>query len=295
MAPTSVKISAVEGNRQWLDGGAMFGNAPRPVWEKWITPDSIGRIPLACRALLLEIGNKKVLCETGIGAFFEPKMAERYGVENPERHRLRESLQALDIQEDEIDFVILSHLHFDHAGGLLPTYAEAQAGQKKLLFPKAKYVVGREAWQRALKPHSRDKASFIPGLTQQLQESKRLIIVDGDRHPDVLPDYIRFFISNGHTPGQMLTICKGKSTSVVFAGDLIPGLPWVHLPITMGYDRFPELLIDEKEKLYQLVTQENWWVFFTHDPTHMMAHVFVNEKGRYTPGQPMAEVKGLDL
>jgi len=291
----SVKITAIEGNRQLLDGGAMFGNAPRPVWEKWIVPDQLGRIPLACRAMLLEIGSKKVLCETGIGAFFEPKMAERFGVENPTRHKLRDSLAELNIKEQDIDLVILSHLHFDHAGGLLPTFAEAQAGKKDLLFPNAKYVVGREAWNRALKPHSRDKASFIPGLTEQLLASKRLIIVEGERHPEVLPDHLKFFISNGHTPGQMLTICQGDSSSVVFAGDLIPGMPWVHLPITMGYDRYPELLIDEKAKLYEDVDADNWWVFYTHDPRHVMSQVHANEKGRFEPQQAMDQVTHFKL
>ncbi len=285
-----IKVSAVEGNRQWLDGGAMFGNAPRPVWEKWLVPDSVGRIPLACRAMLLEINDKKILCETGIGAFFDPKLAERYGVETPDRHRLLESLNALDIRQADIDFVILSHLHFDHAGGLLPTYAEMQNGNTDLLFPNAKYVVGQEAWARALEPHSRDRASFIPDLNEKLKKSGRLIVVKGETHPDVMPDHIRFFISNGHTPGQMHTVAQGANQTVIFAGDLIPGMPWVHLPITMGYDRYPELLIDEKAKLYQDAVKEGWWVFFTHDPKTVMAHVRQDAKGRFEPFEPQAQV-----
>src|SRR5690242_19398635 len=95
------KISSVDGNRQWLDGGAMFGNAPRPVWEKWLAPDDRGRIPLACRALLIETDGKRILCETGIGAFFEPKMADRFGVENSSRHILLENLKALDLNDSD--------------------------------------------------------------------------------------------------------------------------------------------------------------------------------------------------
>src|SRR4051812_44570609 len=112
----NVKISSVEGNRQLLDGGAMFGNAPRLVWERWIKPDDRGRIPLACRAMLIELDNKKILCETGIGAFFEPKLAERFGVETPSKHMLLENLKKLNVNPEDIDEVILSHLHFDHAG-----------------------------------------------------------------------------------------------------------------------------------------------------------------------------------
>jgi glyoxylase-like metal-dependent hydrolase (beta-lactamase superfamily II) len=276
------KISSVDGNCQWLDGGAMFGNAPRPVWEKWLPPDKLGRIPLACRALLIETDNQRILCETGIGAFFEPKMAERFGVENSNSHMLLENLNRLGLKDSDIDIVILSHLHFDHAGGLLPTFEQISAGNKNLLFSKARYVVGREAWQRAINPHSRDRASFIPGMTEQLESSGRLLIVEKDKD-SLLPKNLNFFISHGHTPGQMLTVCKGDQSTVIFAGDLIPGLPWVHLPITMGYDRYPELLIDEKAKLYETAVPENWWVFYTHDPNQVASKIRQDEKGRFQP------------
>ena len=115
------KFSSLKGNSQKLDGGAMFGNAPRAMWEKWIAPDELGRIPLACRSFLIEFGEYKVLLETGIGAFFEPKLADRFGVQDADRHILKEELQNLGIKEEEITHVVISHLHFDHAGGLLPT------------------------------------------------------------------------------------------------------------------------------------------------------------------------------
>ena len=263
-----IQISAVEGNRQKLDGGAMFGNAPRAIWEKWYQPDTRSRIELACRALLVEVEGKKILCETGIGAFFEPKLAERYGVQNPDTHVLLQSLKVLGIDEKEIDAVILSHLHFDHAGGLLPSYQEAQKGHDALLFPNASYIVGEEAWKRSQNPHLRDKASFIPHLGEKLEQSKRLVVVPkGQTHlPSALPDAISFFYSFGHTPGHMHTVVRGKQNTVVFCGDLIPGTAWVHLPITMGYDRYPEQLIDEKDGLYSRAIPGNWLLFFTHDP-----------------------------
>ncbi|MCJ8278088.1 MAG: MBL fold metallo-hydrolase, partial [Bdellovibrionales bacterium] len=108
-----VKITSILGNGQWLDGGSMFGNAPRAVWEKWTSVDDLGRIPLACRCLLIETDQYKILCETGIGAFFEPKLAERFGVESPDQHQLLNNLKTLGIEQEDIDFVILSHLHFD--------------------------------------------------------------------------------------------------------------------------------------------------------------------------------------
>lgn len=289
------KISAIEGNRQRLDGGSMFGNAPRPVWERWALPDALGRIELACRSLLIEGDGKRVLCETGIGAFFEPKLADRYGVQEPEKHVLLESLSKLGIGEQDIDYVILSHLHFDHAGGLLPPFAEIQKGNNGLLFSKAKYVVGREAWERAVKPHPRDKASFIPGMTDQLIASGRLILIDKDRVPGLWEDRLSFVKSSGHTPGQLHTVFRGDAGKVFFAGDLIPGTSWVHLPITMGYDRFPELLIEEKGRIYDQVTRENWWVFYTHDSKFSMSHVVKEEGGKYVPKDAQAKIDRMAL
>ena len=290
----SVYVSSIEGNRQYLDGGSMFGNAPRAVWKKWIAPDERDRIPLACRALLIEDGDTKILCETGIGAFFEPKLADRFGVQNPGEHQLLKNLEARGIREEDLDYVILSHLHFDHAGGLLPTYDEIQAGNDRLLFPNAQYVVGKEAWERALHPHSRDKASFIPGLTEKLKNSGRLLIVEGDSDPR-LPKSLSFYLSHGHTPGQMLTVFQGPQKSIFFAGDLIPGRPWVHLPITMGYDRYPELLIDEKARLYRRAVPEDWIYFITHDPDVAASHVVESSPGRFEAEQDSPQLNRLQI
>src|SRR5512138_2775512 len=138
----------------------MFGNAPKAMWERWIPPDERNRIPLACRCLVMRDNGRIILFETGIGAFFEPALRERYGVVE-DRHVLLESLAAAGIRPDHVDVVVFSHLHFDHAGGAL---AKWDAGQPaRHVFPRATFVVGAEAWQRAVSPHARDRASFIPG------------------------------------------------------------------------------------------------------------------------------------
>ena len=155
------------------------------------------------------------------------------------------------------------------------------AGPGDLLFPNATYIVGRTAWERALHPHSRDRASFIPHLNALLAESGRLEVVDGT-HSDCLgPDY-RFFRSDGHTPGLLCTEIAMPGGPVVFAADLIPGVPWVHLPITMGYDRFPEQLIDEKATLLADLVARNGRLIFTHDPETALGRVVQDERGRYT-------------
>lgn len=270
-------LTSLLGNSQKLDGGAMFGNAARAMWEHWLPPDEQHRVPLACRCLLVqEADGRRILLETGIGVFFEPKLRSRYGVQE-ENHVLLDELAAQGLSDADIDVVVLSHLHFDHVGGLLAPW---DGGPARLLFPNAQYVVGREAWQRALQPHPRDKASFIPELITLLQDSGRLVVVEGELPPACLPADWRFTVSHGHTPGMLLAEIPMPGGAVLFAADMIPGAPWVHVPITMGYDRNPELLIDEKRALLQRLAAEGGRLFFTHDPTVACAAVHWDSERR---------------
>ena len=294
-----MKLWSIKGNTQKLDGGSMFGNAPKAMWERWAPADESNRIELACRALLASpLNGKTVLFETGIGAFFEPKLRERYGVQE-DRHVLVESLRAAGFEHEDIDAVVLSHLHFDHAGGLLAPWAEGRAPE--LLFPNATYLVGAAHWERARHPHPRDRASFIPGLPELLEASGRLEIVDGP-HSRALGDAVRFSFSDGHTPGLMLAEIAGPQAGdgqahggVVFCADLIPGRSWVHLPITMGYDRNAELLIDEKREFLEDKLARGVRLFFTHDPDCALAQVVRDAKGRFGTAAELAELMACPL
>jgi glyoxylase-like metal-dependent hydrolase (beta-lactamase superfamily II) len=274
-----MELFSILGNSQQLDGGAMFGNAPRALWSRWIEPDAENRIPLACRCLLVKdlqvdgVDGRNVLFETGIGAFFEPALRERYGVVESQ-HVLLDSLAEVGLSHEDIDVVVLSHLHFDHAGGLLAAWEEGQP--LRLLFPHARFVVGAEHWRRALQPHPRDRASFVPELQPLLEASGRLELVEGE-YSQTLGRSVRFSFSDGHTPGLMLAEVGG----VVFCADLIPGRYWVHLPITMGYDRWPEKLIDEKRVFLEDKLARDVRLFFTHDHDCALARITRDGRGRF--------------
>ncbi|MDH5824306.1 MBL fold metallo-hydrolase [Luteimonas sp. RD2P54] len=294
-----MKLWSIEGNTQKLDGGAMFGNAPRAMWTKWASPDELNRIPLACRALLARpINGRTVLFETGVGAFFEPRLRERFGVVE-DRHVLLDSLAEAGCAHEDIDVVVLSHLHFDHAGGLLAGWREGAAPE--LLFPNATFLVGREHWERARNPHPRDRASFIAELPGLLEASGRLQLVDGARS-SLLGDAVTFHYSHGHTPGMMLAEIHGPERvdgrphgGVAFCADLVPGRPWTHVPITMGYDRAPEQLIDEKQAFLEDKAARNVHLFYTHDPEIALAQPVRDARGRFGTAREVPRLQAREL
>ncbi|MBL8755186.1 MAG: MBL fold metallo-hydrolase [Planctomycetes bacterium] len=279
-----MKAHAVLGNAQKLDGGAMFGNAPKAMWRRWAVPDDDNRIDLACRCLLLRDGARTVLCEAGIGAFFAPDLRRRFGVQE-DRHVLLDELAALGVLPADVDVVVLSHLHFDHAGGVLTAFRPDTA--PSLVFPNAHYVVSEAAFARACRPHPRDRASYVPELPGLLQATGRLERIEGARSA-VLGDRFRFHTSHGHTPGMLLAEVAGHHGPLLFCADLVPGAPWVRRAITMGYDRYPELLVDEKAALLADLHARGGRLFFTHDPLVAVCGLGKDESGQVVPVDPLA-------
>ncbi|MCF6247609.1 MAG: MBL fold metallo-hydrolase [Desulfobacula sp.] len=292
MSTQNIELAALKGNSLRLDGGAMFGNAPKALWQRWIDVDENNLIPIGSRALLVKTSDVIVLFETGAGAYLSPELKKRFQVVESD-HVLLSSLKAQGLGHEDITHVILSHLHFDHAGGLLKAWEKGN-NQLELLFPNAQYVVGKQNFQRSAMPHFRDRASFIPGLTDMLKESHRLVQVVGGDSLDLGDIKIEFIESCGHTPGMMMSYIQTPYENILFAGDLAPGHAWVNLPITMGYDRFPEGLIDEKQQVFQRVYKDDAWIFYTHDYLYAVSKLeFDKKKKRFQPIKLSADVGGI--
>jgi len=168
--------------------------------KNWTPADALNQIQLACRSLFLQTEDgRNILFDVGTGNFFDPKQSDRYGIEG--NFELLNDLEKAGVSETDIDTIILSHLHFDHAGGLLSAYGQ---DPQRLLFPNAKYYVSRSHWSRACRPHFRERVSFIPNLMTLLEHSQRLVLIDDSTHPD-LNFGLTFDFSNGHTLGMMLS------------------------------------------------------------------------------------------
>ncbi|WP_320041698.1 MBL fold metallo-hydrolase [uncultured Desulfobacter sp.] len=273
----------LRGNSMRLDGGTMFGNAAKALWQKWMPADENGMIDIASNCLLVKTGNHNILFETGCGAYLSPDMKQRFAVKE-ESHILMQSLAEQGLTDADISHVVLTHLHFDHAGGLLNAWEPDREPQ--LLFPKALFVVGEEHFKRSKSPHFRDRASFIPGLAEKLQATGRLVLKQGGDRLVVDDLVVEFSLSQGHTPGMLVPWIQAQKGTVIYTADLIPGLPWVNLPITMGYDRFAERLVDEKKQMLDRAVDEKALLVFPHDPSYAAIYVEMDPvKKRVMPSQ----------
>lgn len=282
MKKTDHRLTALKGNSMKLDGGAMFGNAPKALWSRWIQPDDRNMIDIESRALLIETTDHNILFETGMGAYLSPDMKKRFQIVE-DHHVLLQSLEEKGLTHEDISHVILSHLHFDHAGGLLKEWNQGQESYE-LLFPNADFIAGKTNFERSRTPHMRDKASFIPGLDDLLEESGRLRLVTENDTLALDGLDIEFIESQGHTPGMIMSYIQTPGLNLLFAGDIAPGHAWINLPITMGYDRFPEGLIDEKRQIFHRAAEDDAWIFYTHDNAYAASKLLFDEtSGRFKP------------
>lgn len=250
-----------------LDGGAMFGTVPKALWEKTNPADEHNRIEMEARALLLKSKDRTVLIDTGNGSDFIAKYGDKLGAKFAELYgvdtsgpSLKKSLEAHGLTFSDITDVILTHLHFDHAGGATSEID----GKIQATFPNAKYYVQTENLKTAQHPNIREKASYLAPNFEPLLAANKLTLVDGSKK-DLLPN-ISVWVSNGHTTGQQVVIVEDDTQKLIYCGDVIATSTHVRSAWVMGYDLHPLQVIEEKAQLLKSSLDKQTYFFFEHDP-----------------------------
>lgn len=241
-----------------LDGGAMFGIIPKTLWERKMPSDELNRIQMVTRSLLLVSENKRILIDTGNGDKWQEKFKKIYEIDT-KSVSLDSSLAEAGFTAEDITDVFCTHLHFDHIGG----NTKIENGNIVPAFPNAKYWMNEVNWDVANSPSEKDQGSFMQDDWAVLTENDMINFVNGTEQ--FLPN-IDLIISNGHTPGMMLPVISDNNNTLIYCADLIPTSAHIPLPWVMAYDVQPTVTIKEKKELYNNAVNNNWRLFFEHDP-----------------------------
>jgi glyoxylase-like metal-dependent hydrolase (beta-lactamase superfamily II) len=256
-----IRIHALEAGLQWLDGGAMFGVVPKPLWERRITPDERNRIPLALRCLLVEAPGALVLVDTGIGNKEDQRFRDIYGVSNEgEPTRLEDAIRAAGFRADDVDIVVSTHLHFDHAGG---NTLRRDDGSVAPAFPGARHVVQERELAFAHRDNPRIRASYLAANYDPVTEAGLWDLVDGEA---LVTEGVRVLPTPGHTPHHQSVLVESDGEVACFLADLCPTAAHLPLPWIMGYDLEPLVTLDSKARLWRRARAEAWLLVFEHDP-----------------------------
>lgn len=261
-----LRIHALDGGSQRLDGGAMFGVVPKPLWQKRIAADDRNRIPLAMRCLLVETPDSLVLIDNGAGNKENDKFIDIYGIDNaasdPARFptRIEEGLAQLGFEADDVDIMIDTHLHFDHAGG---NTRRTSDGGIELSFPRARYVVQRGELEWSRMRNERIQASYLPHNIEPVVEAGAMDVVEGD--VEIVPG-VSVMRTPGHTPHHQSVLITSGGETACFLADVIPTSAHLPLPWIMGYDVEPLVTLESKRSLLSRARDERWLLVFEHDP-----------------------------
>jgi glyoxylase-like metal-dependent hydrolase (beta-lactamase superfamily II) len=251
-------VYALETGFFWLDGGAMFGSVPRVLWSRTNPPDERHRIRLAMRCMLLVGEGRRILVDDGAGDKMPPKLADIYRLERG-GPTLEASLARLGLGVEDVTDVVLTHLHFDHAGGSTTRVG----GRLVPRLPRARYHIQRANWDNAHAPNPRERASYLPENFDPLAEAGVLTLWDGSHEP--WPG-IEVFTFDGHTRGQQGVRVHGPEGAVCYVADLIPTASHVRIPFVMGYDMCAIESMREKRDFLTRAAAEGAWVMLEHDP-----------------------------
>jgi glyoxylase-like metal-dependent hydrolase (beta-lactamase superfamily II) len=260
-----------------LDGGAMYGVVPKPLWQKLNPPDALNRCTWAMRCLLIEADNRLILVDTGLGDKQDDKFFSHYVPDRRPGNGVVVALRQAGYDVPDITDVLLTHLHFDHVGGAVERVGESL----QPTFPNATYWTHPDHWAWATNPNPREKASFLAENIRPLQESGQLNYFTDTylNVPGRPPVGLELIYVDGHTEKMALPKLTVGHQTYLYCADLIPSSGHVPLPYVMSYDVRPLLTMQEKERLLQQAAAENWMLIFEHDPTVAAATVVATERG----------------
>lgn len=261
----SYQLYSIETSEFALDGGAMFGIIPKPLWEKEVPADEQNRITMVTRSLLLVSDDHKIIVDTGNGTKWQEKFRDIYRIEL-DNLNLEKSLAKYNFTPRDITDVYCTHLHFDHVGG----NTKIVAGKLEPVFPNATYWVQNENWELANSPSEKDAGSFMSADWSVLLENNMIHFVDGKE--SFLPE-IENHLTYGHTTGLMHPIIGDSTNKLIYMADLIPMAAHIPLPWVMAYDIHPAQTVQEKGEILPTIVDEDWIIFFEHDPVHQAATV----------------------
>lgn len=274
-----MKLYPIETGRFRLDGGAMFGVVPKPLWERTNPADERNRIEMAMRCLLVEDDNRLILIDNGLGHKYTEKFKGLYAVDHA-HSSLDKSLEALGFHRSDITDVVFTHLHFDHCGGSTEWHPIKE--RHEVVFENALFWVQRSHLEWALNPNAREKASFYDENIQPIVQSGQLRLLDGES--ELFPDF-SLRVVHGHTEAQQLPLLNYKGRKILFGGDLFPTFGHVPEVYVMGYDVRPLVTLDERKTYLPWLVEEEVVLFYEHDPYHEAGLVKRDERGRYRSGE----------
>ena len=254
-----------------LDGGAMFGVVPKSIWQKTNPSDESNLCTWAMRCLLIEDGRQLVLIDNGIGTKHDEKFLRHYFLHGDDH--LEKSIRQAGFSDSDITDMFLTHLHFDHCGGSV----NLDKDKLVMAFKNAKYWSNEGHWKWATLPNAREKASFLKENILPIRESGQLEMID-EVKPSPFSQFDIFFAS-GHTDKMMLPMIRHKGRTICFVADLIPSVAHIPIPYVMGYDTRPLLTLEEKERFLKIAADNQYVLFFEHDPLHECCTVKDTEKG----------------